>query len=715
MARSVFSDRWYRVVGLRPRLRANVRADRQIIRDEIWHLLSAGAKAKTFRLNLAAWAFVARCDGSRTVQQVWDLLLAQNSDDTPTQSEVVQLLTQLYKAGLVEFENSPDVELMVKQQQKERQSEVMQRMNPLSFRVGIGDPSAWLSRCDGLAKAVYSGIGLMLWSTIVLIGVVLLLMQWDDLGRHAGKWMATPRYIVIAWLCYPFVKALHELGHALAVIRWGGQVREAGIGLFMLLPVPYVDASDSTLFVRRHQRALVSAAGIMAELVIAVIGLAVWSITEPGLVQDIGFTVAFISGFSTLLFNANPLMRLDGYYLLCDLVQLPNLAARSTQHWQSLTVRRLLRVADTPAQQLARGERLWLTIYGPSAWLYRLLIVYCLLMWAGAFHPALGIVVGLMATLTMIVAPLAIGARQLLAQIPAGRGQRGARLRFGLGLSALIVALTVVPLPDRTIAQGVVWLPEQAQIRSLQEGFLVAIAEPGARVAAGTAVVELDDPVLDNDYRKLLARRQGLEAGLHQTLGSDIFKSRQIQEEISATELRLRDVQQRREQLRVAAASAGRLTFASANDLPGRFFKQGETIGYLIGTQRPVVRVALQQQDAAYISEGVQRVSLRLAQMPGRELSGRLVRSTPSAVERLPSAALGDRGGGDIVVDPNDKDGTRAVVPTYVLDVESNDMPIELVGGRAWVRFEYGWASAATQSYRHLRQLMLLNFSPVES
>ena len=372
-------------------------------------------------------------------------------------------------------------------------------------------------------------------------------------------------------------------------------------------------------------------------------------------------------------------------------------------------------MADTPAQQLARGERLWLTIYGPSAWLYRLLIVYCLLMWAGAFHPALGIVVGLMATLTMIVAPLAIGARQLLAQIPAGRGQRGARLRFGLGLSALIVALTVVPLPDRTIAQGVVWLPEQAQIRSLQEGFLVAIAEPGARVAAGTAVVELDDPVLDNDYRKLLARRQGLEAGLHQTLGSDIFKSRQIQEEISATELRLRDVQQRREQLRVAAASAGRLTFASANDLPGRFFKQGETIGYLIGAQRPVVRVALQQQDAAYISEGVQRVSLRLAQMPGRELSGRLVRSTPSAVERLPSAALGDRGGGDIVVDPNDKDGTRAVVPTYVLDVESNDMPIELVGGRAWVRFEYGWASAATQSYRHLRQLMLLNFSPVES
>lgn len=715
MARSVFSDRWYRVVDLRPRLRANVRADRQVIRDEIWYLLSTGARSKTFRLNVSAWGFVGRCDGQRNVQQIWDLMLARNSEDTPTQGEIVQLLTQLYRAGLVEFEHSPDVELMVRQNQKERQSEAMQRMNPLSFRVGIGDPSRPLDRFHGLARAVYSGAGLAVWLAIVLLGILLTMGQWDELMRHAGRWLATPRYVVIAWICYPFVKALHEFGHALAVLRWGGQVHDAGIGLFMLLPVPYVDASESNLFVRRYQRALVSAAGIMAELAIAVAGLSVWLLAEPGLVQDIGFTVAFISGFSTLLFNANPLMRLDGYYLLCDLVQLPNLAARSTLHWQSLLVRRVLRIADAPAQLVARGERPWLLLYSPLAWAYRLVIVVCLLFWAGSFHPLLGIVVGVMAVLTMILLPMFVGVRQLLRQIPPGRGQRSARLRFALALSAVVAALTVVPLPDRTIAQGVVWLPEQARVKPMQEGFLVAIAQPGAPVSAGTAVVELDDPVLDTEHRKLELRRAGLQAGLFQMLGSDIFKSRQIQQEIDSIDQRLADMRQRRAQLRVAAGSRGRLTFASADDLPGRFFKQGETVGYLIGGERPVVRVAVQQQDAAYISQGVQNVSLRLAQLPGQELSGRLVRATPSAVDRLPSAALGDRGGGDIVVDPTDKDGTRAVVPTYVLDIESAQMPSELVGGRAWVRFEHGWASAAVQGYRQLRQMMLLNFSPVES
>ena len=171
MSTSVFSDRWYRVIDLRPRLRSNVRIDRQLVRDDTWFLLSSASKSKTHRLNVAAWAFVGRCDGERNVQQVWDVLLAANAEHMPTQVEIVHLLTQLYKAGLMEFDQSPDVELMIKQSRKDRRSEAVQRANPLSFRVPLGDPGGWLSRCTALAAFIYSVKGLLLWSFMILLGV----------------------------------------------------------------------------------------------------------------------------------------------------------------------------------------------------------------------------------------------------------------------------------------------------------------------------------------------------------------------------------------------------------------------------------------------------------------------------------------------------------------------------------------------------------------
>ncbi len=715
MPASVFSDRWYRVIDLRPRLRPNVRVNRQLIRDETWFLLSSGGKSKTHRLNASAWSFVGRCDGDRTVQQTWDVLLAASREDMPTQGEIVLLLTQLYKAGLIEFDQSPDVELMIKQTRKEQRSEMVQRANPLSFRVPLGDPTRWLRKCNRLSATIYSPAGLLVWSMLLLAGVALTLINWDELARHAGKWLATPRYVVIAWLVYPFIKFVHEMGHALAVIRWGGLVREAGIGMFMLLPMPYVDASDSNLFAQRYQRALVSAAGIMAELAVAVVGLIVWALTQPGLIQDIGFTFAFVGGVSTLLFNANPLMRLDGYYLLCDLTQLPNMAQRSTRHLQTSFLRSVLRVKDVVALAPARGEGLWLLIYSPLSWMYRAVVVVWLLLWAGSYHPLLGVVVGGFAILMMIVLPIVIGSRQMLMQIPAGRSSRGAHLRLALAGTAVLGMLVVIPLPHRSVAQGIVWLPEQGQVRAQVDGFLVAMDTSNNTARPGDQVIRLDDPAVEIELRKLMARREGLQTSVYQTLATDAFKSKQFNEEIVSIDRRIKDILERRAQLEVRAALPGRFTVKRAGDMDGQFFKQGETIGYMIGSETPVVRVAVHQEEAAFLTSDVKEISIRLAQLPGQELRGRMVRSTPSAIDRLPSAALGDRAGGDVIVDPNDKDGTRTVEPTYVIDVQAERIPTDLIGGRAWVRFDYGWASAATQGFRHFRQLILMHFSPLES
>jgi putative peptide zinc metalloprotease protein len=715
MAQSLFSDRWYRVADLHPRMRANVVVDRQVVRGDLWILLSTGARSRTFRLNMAAWSFVGRCSAERSMQQVWDMMLASEPEHTPTQDEVVQLLTRLYQAGLVEFERSPDVELMLEQTRRADRSERNSRMNPLSFRVSFGDPSALLEPWRRVASAVFGRAGLAAWFALMFLGLGIVVGCYDAVVRHAEQWMHTPRYILIGWLCYPVIKAIHEVGHALAVMRWGGRVHEAGVGLFFLLPMPFVDASEANRFPSAGQRAMVSAAGIMAEMAVAVLGLALWSVTEAGLVHDVAFSFAFIGGVSTLMFNANPLMRLDGYYFLADLKQLPNLAGRSASWWQWLTTRYVLHIRDREPPAVAPGELPWLVVYGPLAWAYRVLLAVWMIVWGGSYHPMLGVLVALATLVWMIGMPIVATLRSLAQGASGtGRGMAG-RFRIGTVLALVVGAVTLTPVPDRMIAQGVVWLPEQAHVRPQVEGFLKTIAAPDSRVAAGEAVAWLEDPALETERQRLSSRREGLATGLYQALASDTFKGKQVSEEIVAIEQQLAHIDARLAELVVRSDSAGALTAARLSDMPGRYYKQGSELAFVVGDVVPVVRVAVHQEDAARLRDGVQAVTVRLAQRADQSLTARVARFTPSAVERLPTAALGDRAGGDIMVEPSDKDGTRSILPVYTLDLDVADLPVDQVGGRAWVRFDYGWSPITVQLFRYLKQLVLIRFSPFES
>ncbi len=185
--------------------------------------------------------------------------------------------------------------------------------------------------------------------------LVLAVQNGPGLWAHGQRWMATPRFALLAAVLYLPIKLVHELAHGLAVRRWGGQVREAGVTLMLLMPVPYVDASAATGFAQRRARIAVSAAGIMTELALAAVALPLWLWLDDGLARDCAFVTLVVAGVSTLLFNGNPLQRLDGYYILCDALDLPNLGPRSRAWWLDLLRRHLLGVATGRAD--AGGPR----------------------------------------------------------------------------------------------------------------------------------------------------------------------------------------------------------------------------------------------------------------------------------------------------------------------------------------------------------------------
>ena len=143
-----------------------------------------------------------------------------------------------------------------------------------------------------------------------------------------------------------------------------------GVMLLVFTPVPYVDATASTAFSDKYRRMVVAGAGIMVELLLAAVAMWAWAGLAPGLARDAAFDVMLIGAGSTLLFNGNPLLRFDGYHVLADAVEIPNLGIRSNRYLLYLGQRWLLGLRDVRSPVTTPGERPWLIVYGIASAIY---------------------------------------------------------------------------------------------------------------------------------------------------------------------------------------------------------------------------------------------------------------------------------------------------------------------------------------------------------
>ena len=713
MSASVFSSQWYRVAGLHPSLRAQLRVTRQIHRREVWYVLADPLSGRFHRMNAAAYAFVGRCDGRHSVEALSEALLAEAPEQALTQDEIVRLLVQLNQRGLIQCELTPDVAAIFHREEQDSRRQRRLGVNPLAFRLRLGDPSALLARFDPWLGGLVSGWMLLFLTLLIVGGGLVAATHFERLETDVRTWMATPRFLLIAWLIYPLIKTVHELAHGLAVRRYGGEVHQVGVSLLLLTPAPFVDASAASAFRHASQRLAVSAAGILTELAIAGAALVVWALVEPGLVRDVSLVAAVIGGVSTVLFNGNPLLRFDAYYMLCDAFDLPNLATRSTAFWRYLLLGRVLGLADVPSPEPGRGERPWLLFYAPASWLYRVGLSVAIVGWVGSWSMVLGVLAGVAMLGALLVMPVVTFWRRLLRlALPEAQRRRALRAAGALGVGC-VVLIGAVPLPFSSIAQGVVWVPEQAQLRTGTDGFLVALeARHGERVEAGQVLARFEDPRLQADVEKYRHRLAALDADLFQAMLRDPVKLRNVEEEIERVRTQLARALELQAALELRAGASGQLVMPRQADMEGVFVRRGTLLGHILTGEASSLRVAVEQDVAALVRDDTRSVSVRLAELPGEGFAARVLRAVPAATEKLPSPALGDFAGGRLPVDPTDPDHLRTPAPVFVIDLTLEQPPLERAGGRAWVRFDHGWQPLAVQWGRQLKQLFLRHFNP---
>jgi putative peptide zinc metalloprotease protein len=663
MVDSLFSESWYRVADLKPRLRSHAQIHRHAYRGRDWYVLQD--------------------HGRRTLDEIWEAACASLGDDMPTQEEVIRLLSQLHQADVLQTDIPPDIADLHKRHVREKRGRLFgQLKSPFAIRFPIFDPERFLSATQFLVRRLYGWAGLLVWCSVVVSAIVLAGIHWDQLTSNLADRVLALENLFLLWLTYPVIKALHEFGHAYTVKHWGGEVHEMGIMLLVFMPIPYVDASSSSAFQEKHRRIIVGGAGIMIEAFLAALAMWLWVNVEPGVVRALAFNVMIIAGVSTLLFNGNPLLRFDAYYILSDYLEIPNLGSRSNRYIGYLVQRYPFKIKEVTSPVSAPGEAPWLGFYGIASFAYRMFIMVRIAMFVASKFFVIGVALAAWGFFNMLIMPLYKVLKYTFTD-PAMQRKRGRILSVGGILAGLLTLMVLaVPVPSFTVAEGVLWAPENSQVYANTDGFVKKVI-----VSSGQTVYR-GDPLIICENPELAAEVEVLEAQLSE------FESRH---RLSVT----RD----RTEAEILMDDMGCIKAELAR-------KKGEQpLGYVIDFSKVTVRAVVPQHDVDRVRTETRMVVAKLAETVSQEFPAIIKREVPAASSNLPSMALSLEGGGTLALDPREKEELKAFEKFFQFEILVSGYTLKTIGERVFVRFEHDPEPLAFRWYRGVRRTLLSNFN----
>jgi putative peptide zinc metalloprotease protein len=709
---NLYSQSWYRVAGLKPRLRSHIQVQRQLFREKEWYLLQDHSTGRFHRISPEAYFITGLMDGKRSMADIWEAASAHLGDSLPTQEEIINLLSQIHSFDGLQSNLLPDMSELSERNLREKRSKLLSYLaSPTSLKFPLFDPDKFLERTQFLVSPFFSWFGALLWLSVVIYGAALAAVHWGELTANVTDRVLSLENVLILSLVYPVFKAFHEFGHAYSVKRWGGEVHEMGIMLLVFVPIPYVDATSSYSFRDKKKRMLVGAAGILVELFLAALAVVVWVNSGPGTVRAIAYNMMIIGGVSTLLMNGNPLIRYDAYYILSDLLEIPNLAARSSEYLGYFVKRRLLGISEVQSRAQTVGEACWLAFYGITSFVYRMFIMAAITLYIAGKFFVVGILIALWTLFGFIVLPLKKLVRQLLSDPLMQRYRFRSLLAGGIAAIILLVAVAGVQIPSFTVVEGIVWVPVESQVNAGADGFVAQIlALPDSMVRRGDPLIRCEAHKLDKDVNVLKGNLGEVEARYQLSQVTDRAAAEILRDEMAKSRAELNRARERVSGLLIRSPADGIFLLPLAEDLPGRYVKKGAPLGYVVDFSHSVVRIVVDQDDVELIRNRTRRIEAKLAGDLAKVLTASVVREVPAASNELPSMALSVSGGGSIALDPNESKRPQSFKKNFLFDLELTGVTLNRVGERAFVRFDHVPETIAQRLYRNVRRVLIKRF-----
>jgi len=469
--------------------------------------------------------------------------------------EVYKFANQLRSSNLLKSKGMEDVRRLARNREKVRKGKLRQVLsNYLFLTIPIWDPDRVLNKLVPYFRWIMSRAFFFSWLALTAVALYIIVDNFSVLVADAFSLLSGWNLLILSIVIFS-IKFIHEMGHALTCKYYGGEVHAIGPAFLVFQPCMFTDASDSWLFPSKWDRIQVTAAGIISEMMLASIASIVWISSDPGLLKQLAYTTMVTCSVSTILFNANPLLRFDGYYVLTDLVEIPNLRMKAEKHLGGLFDRYVLGI-ETEESPTSEHERFVYVTYGSARFLYRMIIVVSIGLFLYSIFPPLGVFMWATSLYGMILGPVWKRGKRLAQQYRSGR-VRTRYLLIMAGLLLAAVSLWFIPINYTIQAPCVVAPPRLEVARTSVPGQIQSIlVKPGDRVTAGQPLVQMVNPDLTFRARMLRARIAEMDARMARALVADP----------AAYENRKRDKKTYAEQLRKLEDDIARLTVRAPSD-----------------------------------------------------------------------------------------------------------------------------------------------------
>jgi putative peptide zinc metalloprotease protein len=639
----------------RPKLKDGLRFSLRQRGEETWYLIEDEVNARYFRVGLLEAMLLSLLDGKRTVQEALALVAQFSGESQLDDVTSARICNFLIHSGLAYTESSRSVGRISSKEIKAKKAKRIQKLNPIAVSIPIMNPDLFFTQINRSIGWLLGWPFLVFGILAILYGLVRLCMNWDDFSITRLQtytkfdWM----WFALSWI---IVKIIHEIGHGITCKRLGGKVQEFGIVLFMFIPLPYVDVSSSWSFDRRCDRMAVAAAGMFFELIAGALAIFVWANLDPGPLRYHLEDAILAATLHTVIFNLNPLMRFDGYFLLSDAIDAPNLFQQGRQFVVALAQKFFL----DPKTVLPTDSRLqnFIRCYGLASWVWSQLLTITLFVGACNLLEGIGVLIGGLG-LTLWLIPAIRGlirSLQVADEWDQRRVHRMARSLATVGGFALLMGL-VLPAPPSVVAPIVLDHRQQSDLRAIASGFVEKIhVEPYQLVSQGQLLVEMSNP-------ELIARRDDMRTELKasELKARSLYEKGNIAAAMAEREMgnsladQLKELDYLVNSLNLRAPLAGQVLTPDLGSQLGRFFDSGQKI-VSVGDPDTLEAIALVKQvDAESLTKHMNSpVKVHVWGARFSRLPARIHSIDPRATKTLPHEAFASPNGGPLAVAPAD-------------------------------------------------------------
>jgi putative peptide zinc metalloprotease protein len=519
------------------------------------------------------------------------------------------------------------------------------------------------------------------------------------------------------------IKVIHEFSHAFACKKFGklhkngGEVHTMGVMFLVFFPLPYVDASSAWAFSSKWHRAVVGLAGILVELALAAIAAIVWASTSTGTIHIVAYNIIFVASVSTLLFNGNALLRFDAYYVLSDLIEIPNLGNRSKAYLNYLVKRYSWGLRDTTNPAYTMGERIWFLFYGIASTLYRFFICVRILLYLNdRLPPQFSLVVPIFAfsaIVTWVVVPVSKFVKYLFTSQELSRRRPWALINVALCLGGIFYALGLVQMPNYCRLEGIIEPNNLTTLYAQETGFITNFATSGSSVSSdGLPLVTTQNQNLATQKKLLSAQYQRLEILRRVAELKEAAATQIIDEQILALNEQISRVDSQIAALNIQTPLEGTWFSPNIHKSKDTFIQSGAPVGQVGDFGQLIVVGTTPQEIAAQLTQADKQVELRVKGYAGLCLKGIIQKIAPVGQSSLPSTALGYTAGGNTAVKQTEQGRIQTAERIFEVRIQLvQDQALRVMAGqRVVARIRLGSEPLLLQWYQSARQLFQRRF-----